>query len=305
MNKVLHSLKLDIPKVCDEIEVFIRETMNNLNRDGAVVGVSGGLDSAVTASLTVRSLGKERVHLFNLPERDSKPIHKKHAKKLANHLGIKLKTRSITPVVRASKSYRLLPIGLILSRRIRGALMKFGRSRMLSSDEENNILSNRLHPKPNSWIAKGNVYAVTKHRMRMVLLYQFAELNNFMVVGAANKTEWLTGTFCKWGVDHCADLMPLIHIYRIQLEQIAEYLEIPDYIRLKYADPDVLPGIMNKGELLGSFALADQVLIASENGSKLPELYEAYGKKNVEYVLTLKKLSAQMRESPYHLTSDE
>ena len=46
MNTVLHDLHLDIPKVCKEIEVLIRETMNNLNRDGAVVGVSGGTDSS-------------------------------------------------------------------------------------------------------------------------------------------------------------------------------------------------------------------------------------------------------------------
>ncbi len=301
MNKVLHDLQLDIPTACDEIEVLIKETMNNLNRDGAVVGVSGGLDSAVTASLTVRSLGKDSVHLFNLPEKDSKPIHKKHAKKLADHLGIKLKRRSITRIVRASRSYRLLPFGFIPNRKIRRALVKLGRSKVLSSDEQNNILSNRLQPKANSWIAKGNAYAVTKHRMRMVMLYQYADINNLMVVGAANRTEWLTGTFTKWGIDHCADVMPVLHIYRSQLEQIAEYLDIPDFIRLKFADPDLLPGIENKGELLGSFELADQVLEASENGNSLKDLYEVFGKKNVEKILNLKKLSKQMRESPYHL----
>ncbi|MHA1483072.1 MAG: NAD(+) synthetase, partial [Candidatus Heimdallarchaeaceae archaeon] len=59
----------------------------------------------------------------------------------------------------------------------------------------------------------------------MVKIYQYANQHNLMVVGAANKTEWLTGTFCKWGVDHCADIMPVIHIYRSHLEEIAKYLE--------------------------------------------------------------------------------
>ena len=84
MRTVLQELEINIPKICNEIEILIRNTMNELGRDGAVVGLSGGLDSAVTATLTVRSLGAKRVHLINLPEKDSKPIHKKHAKEVAN-----------------------------------------------------------------------------------------------------------------------------------------------------------------------------------------------------------------------------
>ena len=301
MSSILHELELDIPSVCTKIENLIRNTMEELGRDGAAVGISGGLDSAVTATLTVRSLGSENVQLFNLPEKDSKPIHKKHAKALAKHLGVKLKTKSITPLVKAAKGYRLLPIGFIPSRRLRSFIVKKSKSKILSEEEEESLLAERLQPKAKSWIAKGNAYAVTKHRMRMVVLYQYAEVNNLMVVGAANKTEWLTGTFSKWGVDHCADVMPLIHIYRSQLEQIAEYLEVPQFIREKYADPDVMPGIDNKGAMLGSFSLVDQILVATENGITLSELYNVFGKKNVEKVLTLKKLSKQMRESPYQI----
>jgi NAD+ synthase len=275
--------------------------MIELGRDGAIVGLSGGLDSAVTATLTVRSLGSDKVQLFNLPEKDSKPIHQKHAKELAKHLGVKLKTKSITPLVKAAKGYRLLPIGFIPSRRLRSFIVRKSKSKILSKEEEEELLANRLNPEAKSWIAKGNAYAVTKHRMRMVILYQYAEVNNLMVVGAANRTEWLTGTFSKWGVDHCADVMPLIHIYRSQLEKIAEYLEVPRFIREKYADPDVMPGIDNKGEMLGSFSLVDKILVATENGFTLSELYNIYGKKNVDQVLMLKKLSKQMRESPYHI----
>jgi len=122
----------------------------------------------------------------------------------------------------------------------------------------------------------------------MVVLYQYAELNNLMVVGEANRTEWLTGTFSKWGVNHCADIMPVLHIYWSQLEQIAEYLEIPDFIWEKNADSDIIPRINNKGQLLSSFSLVDQVLVASENGFKVSELYEIYGKNNVDQILSLK-----------------
>ncbi len=301
MYSILQDLKLDIPEVCNEIESLIKGKLLELNKEGAVVGLSGGLDSAVTAAITVRSLGVERVHLINLPEKDSKPIHRKHAKEIARFLGVKLKTKKITPLVKAAKGYRVLPIGLVPSRKLRSLIVRLAKSRILTDEEDEELLANRLQPKANSWIAKGNAYAVTKHRLRMILLYQYAELNNLMVVGAANKTEWLTGTFSKWGVDHCADVMPMIHIYRSQLEQIAEYLGIPDFIRNKFADPDVMPGIDNKGAMLGSFSLVDKILVGSENGFTTSELYEIFGKKNVEQVLTLKRLSKQMRESPYQI----
>jgi len=299
MQEVIEELQLDLPTVCMDIEDFIRKTLKKMNKDGAVVGLSGGLDSAVTATLTVRSLGKENVHLFNMPERDSKPIHKRHAKELSNFLGVKLRKKSITPIIRAVKGYKLLPIRFIPSRRLRGLLVKLGMSKLIPT-EESNLLENRLHSKAGSWIARGDAYVVTKNRTRMVVLYLYADVNNLMVVGAANRTEWLTGTFTKWGIDHCSDLMPLLHIYRSQLEQIAEYLEIPFCIRSKYADPDLIPGIDNKEELLGNFTLVDQILVASEHGFSSEELYNAYGKINVQQILTLKEYSKQMRESPYH-----
>ncbi|MHA1551301.1 MAG: NAD(+) synthase [Candidatus Heimdallarchaeaceae archaeon] len=135
----------------------------------------------------------------------------------------------------------------------------------------------------------------------MVKIYQYANQHNLMVVGAANKTEWLTGTFCKWGVDHCADIMPVIHIYRSHLEEIAKYLEIPKIIQNKPPDPDVLPGMPDKEELVGETAVVDQILFSLENNNDLSEFYDRYGKDAVNKIVTLFELSRHMRESPYIL----
>ncbi len=183
MDHILQGLELSQSVACDEIDESIRTTMENLHRDGAVVSVSGGLDSAVAATLAVRSLGTEKVHLLNMPERDSKPIHKEHARRLANHLGSPLIIRSITSNLRASGSYRLLPIGFIPTRWIRTKLVSFGKSRYLGGSEDR-LLANRLQPEPNCWFARGNAYAIAKHRMRMVMVYEYAEIHNLMVVGA-------------------------------------------------------------------------------------------------------------------------
>lgn len=235
-----------------------------------------------------------------MPERDSKPIHQEHAKQLAKHLGIQLTVKSITPILRAAGSYRLLPIGYLPGRKFRSKLVEYGKSRFLKNQGDQ-LLAERLQPKANSWVSKGAAYAITKHRIRMVVLYQYAELRNLMVVGAANRTEWLTGTFSKWGIDHCADVMPLIHLYRSQLEALAVYLQVPDSIRRKAADPDLIPGIDDKGILLGSFVIADRILYGLEMNVDQDQLSYEYGKENVERIVNLWELSKHMRESPYQI----
>ena len=203
MKEIVQGLQIDPAVVCLEIQDLIRTTMDRLARDGAVVPLSGGLDSAVAATLTVRSLGPERVHLLHMPERDSKRIHRDHARCMAEFLGVPLTTRSLSPLLCASGTYRLLPLRFIPGRRLRAWLVRYARSRFLK--DESNLLAGRLQPEANSWVAKGAAYAVTKHRFRMAVVYRYAQARNLMVVGAANRTEWLTGTFTKWGVDHCAD----------------------------------------------------------------------------------------------------
>jgi NAD+ synthase len=137
----------------------------------------------------------------------------------------------------------------------------------------------------------------------MVILYHHAIINNLMVVGAANKTELLTGTFSQWGCDQCADVMPVIHLYRTQLEALAEYLKIPDCIRSKPADPDIIPGVDDKGELLGSFYIADQILWGFEHGVSDESLRDRFGIVEVDRISNLYEASRFMREAPYSMES--
>ena len=97
--------------------------------------------------------------------------------------------------------------------------------------------------------------------------------------------------------------MPIIYLYRSQLTPIAEYLRIPDPVRTKPADPDIIPGVDDKGQLLGTFIVADQILWGLENGVDLGEMKESFGHEQVEWIVTLWELSRHMRESPYGVTS--
>jgi NAD+ synthase len=298
LMKLPEELEIKPKRVCNEIEELIVEIKNKLDREGAVIGLSGGLDSAVAAAITIRALGKENVQLVNMPERDSKRLHRKHAKKLAKHFGIKLKTIRLTPTLKKIGVYKLLPFRFIPTKKLRALAVRLGESRMDSADKEDMLLK-RFTSRDNKWFVRGQTYSFTKHRVRMVTLYQFAEIRNLLVVGASNKTEWFTGSYSKWGVDHCADIMPLKHLYRSQLHQLAHFLQLPKFIIEKPADPDVIPGIASKESLLNGFIHTDQILHSLENGYERRDLEDKFGAKAVERVLLLKKYSQHMRESPY------
>jgi len=293
-------LDLDLAAACRQIETLLQEWLAKLHREGAVIGLSGGLDSAVAAALAVRALGKDQVTALNMPEQDSSPLHKQHARMLAGYLGITLKIKPVTPMLKASGSYRLLPLRFLPVRQWKIHLVNYAKSRFLKN-EQDSLLAERLQYQAESWVARGNAYAITKHRMRMVTIYQYADLHNLMVVGAANRTELMTGTYAKWGVDHCADVMPIVHLYRSQVEALAAYLGLPAYIRTKPADPDVIPGVNNKGELLGDFTSADLILQEIERGAAPQQLYSRYSQQQVDQIFSLFHLSEHMRHAPISL----
>jgi NAD+ synthase len=300
MNWSQSALLLDPQKTIAEISSFIQDHFTKLNRKIAVVGLSGGLDSSLMASLAVRSLGKGQVKLYYLPERDSKSLHRRHALLLAEQLDAKLKVIKITPALRALRIYRLLPLSFFPGRKLKSRAVAYGKKHLLSRTD-GEFLAARLSAAGGPWIARANAYVSAKHRMRAVILYKEAERSRGLVIGAANKTEWMTGTFTQWGCDHCADLMPLLHLYRSQIITLAEHLGLPKDIIHKKADPDILPGLDDKGKLLGSFKEADLILWGLENQIPLPDLKERFGKDQVNYIQTLVDNSSYYRETPYSL----
>jgi NAD+ synthase len=219
---------------------------------------------------------------------------------LAAQLDAEFKIIKITPALRALRVYRLLPLSFFPGQKLKALAVAYGKKHFLSRTD-GEFLSARLTATGGPWVARSNAYVSAKHRMRAVTLYKEAERNRGLVIGAANKTEWMTGTFTQWGCDHCADLMPLLHLYRSQLIPLAEHLGLPEDIIHKKADPDILPGLDDKGELLGSFKEADLILWGLENQIPLSDLEGRFGKEKVKYIQTLVDNSAYYRETPYSL----
>src|SRR4030042_198541 len=241
-------LKLDSKSEVERICEFIRQELRDMKRDGAVVGLSGGIDSALSAALCVKSLGKEKVFGLILPEKESNPISAEYAARHARQLGIETETIYITPTLEAFGTYKkrddviseafpdydgrsrskiTLPADLLSRDSFNFFTLKI-------EDGKGNIRSARLNKK----MLNGIVAATdTKQRTRMMHLYYYAELKNYIVCGTTNKTELLEGFFVKYG-DGGVDIEPISHLYKAQVYQLSEYLGVIREIIERAPSPD-------------------------------------------------------------------
>ncbi len=241
-------LAIDPARMAQRIETTIRESVfYRLKRKGAVLGLSGGIDSSVAAALCVRALGKERVFGLFLPEADSCDDSLRLGQKLADSLGIETALEDITPILRAAGCYqrRDEAIRMVIPEFTEGSKCKIVLPDLLN-DSVYPIYSVVVRSKTGeetiqrlTAAAYLGIVAATnfKQRTRMMMGYYHADRLNYAVVGTPNLLEDDQGFFVKNG-DGAADLKPLAHLYKTQVYQLGEYLEIPREIRERQPTTD-------------------------------------------------------------------
>jgi NAD+ synthase len=234
-------LKLDAAGAVDRITAAIREQVSkDLRRKGAVLGLSGGIDSSVVAALSARALGQDRVLALLMPERESSADSLSLGRFVADHLGIATIVEDITAILEGAGCYRRR------DEMIRKVIPEYGPGYEckivlpgLLDGESYRIFSvvvqapdgrqskARLTPE-----AYHGVVAATsfKQRVRKMMEYYHADRLNYAVLGTPNRQEYDQGFFVKNG-DGAADLKPIAHLYKTQVYQLAEYLGIPEDIR--------------------------------------------------------------------------
>jgi len=289
--------QIDAQKWCEEIETFIKEKASESYRDGIVVTISGGLDSSVTAALCVRAIGKDKVTGLMLPERWGNPDAEYYGKMLANQLGIKVVKINISPILRGLGTSNLLLAAISGRSFWKEKVKKFMRRRGHSiKGDYINTLKGRLEPEWRRMLAK----ITSKHRARVLVAYKYAEENNLLVVGSAHRTENMVGLFCKYGVDDCADLMPLKNIYRSHILQLANFLNIPREILNRSPNPDILPGVTDK--YLSYFGMdcqkLDLILYGFQKGLSSVEIANQLGmnKDSINEIKEIIRLSQFFRD---------
>jgi len=223
-----------IVKITNVLKTTIFQTFR---RKGAVVAISGGIDSSVCAAICARVLGSHRVLGLILPEADSSPDSEKLARILVEHLGIECHTYNIAPVLEAIGCYqwRDQAIQSIFPEYKSGWKSKITISEnLLNSDRLNffNLVLQSPEGKTSKMRLPLSAYlqivAATnfKQRIRKTIEFFHADRLNYVVIGTPNRLEYDQGFFVKNG-DGSADIKPIAHLYKTQVYQLARYLELP------------------------------------------------------------------------------
>ncbi|MEM2431021.1 MAG: NAD+ synthase [Candidatus Bathyarchaeia archaeon] len=213
--------KLNFEKTVNEIIGFIRRVVESAGASGIVLGLSGGIDSSLTAVLCVQALGNDRVLGVIMPTSFTPKEDIEDALNLAKMLKIRTFIINIDDICRAFTE----SLGID------------------SSDQKFKI-------------PVANIRA----RIRMVILYFYANLYNCLVAGTGDKSEYLIGYFTKYG-DGAADFFPIRHLYKTQVRELASYLGLPERIVNKPSSPQLYPGHKLLDEIPVDYSTIDPILV--------------------------------------------
>lgn len=280
-------LRIDAAAEVERISSHIRDTVfSQFKRKGAVVAVSGGIDSSVVAALCVRALGPDRVIALFLPESDSSGESLRLGKKLAETLGIRSFTEDITPVLAGAGCYRRRDeaIRTVMPEYSDGYKMKIALPDLLSADRY--AIFNIVVQSPAGEVRKARlsldaylgIVAATnfKQRTRAMMAYYYADRFHYAVAGTPNRLEYDQGFFVKGG-DGLADFKPIAHLYKTQVYELAAYLGVPEEIRTRPSTTDTYSLEQSQEEFYFSIPLAkmDLCLYGKDNGIPASELSPA------------------------------
>ena len=236
---------------------FVRNTVKASGASGTVVGLSGGIDSAVTGALCVEALGRSRVLAVLMKAAHTPTEDVADAEALVREWGV--------------ESAEVETEGVV------GEFLK-----------ETGVVGDRL--------PRANLLA----RVRMVILYYFANSRNLLVAGTGDRSEIELGYFTKFG-DGGADFLPIAHLYKTQVRALGEHLGLPERVVKKPASPQLWAGQKATDELPADYDVIDPLLYLLFEKKVTPERAadeSGLGKKMVERILRMHDATDHKRRLP-------
>ncbi len=284
---ILQDVESTINEICNNLKYDIH---HRLKRKGGIIGISGGIDSSVTLALSVKALGNEKVTGLMLPEKDSSPESLILAKSLAEKFQIEYKVEDISAALEGLNCYK---------RRDEAVKRVFPEYNPVNYTFKIGITPNPLNPglpavfnatvvdsvgnEKSKILPIGEYLQIVaasnfKQRTRMSMLYYHAEKMHCAVIGTPNKHEVEQGFFVKHG-DGGADVMPIAHLYKTQVYQIAEYLGVPKEIIDRTPTTDTYSAEQTQEEFFFQlpFHQMDLLWFAFENKYKVEEVAQVMG----------------------------
>ena len=248
----MDSLNIDCRKVADELIDFLQKQVHVvMKRGGAIVGTSGGIDSAVVAALCSKAFGPEKMLGVLMPDKDSSPDSAALGKELAKTFGYEYIIEDITNGLQGHSCYtrRDEAIARVFPEYKPGWKAKIVLPTDILEKSRFNVFRLTITPPGKEPVTKRlplkeylQIVAASnmKQRIRMLTLYYHAERLNYAVIGTGNKNEHMQGFFVKYG-DGGADIKPIAHLFKTQVFQLAEYLGVPEGIRSRTPTTDTYP----------------------------------------------------------------
>jgi len=308
------ALQIDAAGEYKTISSFLmHEVRKTFRRRGAVVGISGGIDSSVVLALCARTFGPERVRAVMMPERDSDPASEVLARRVARHYGVEPVLEDLThtleglgcycrrdeairrvfPEYDAGQGYRAkitLPPNLLDE----GTLNVFS---MTVLRPDGSAMEKPLPPEEFRQIeAASNL----KQRARMAMLYYHAELRNFAVVGTTNKNEHGMGFFVKYG-DGGVDVQPIAHLFKSQIYQLADFLDVPAEVKRRTPTTDTYSAPASQEEFFYRlpFDILDRLWFAMENSIPIADVSRAMNLSEIQIRRAYQDFECKRRSTEY------
>jgi len=304
-------LVIDAARVTKQIEEALREQiLGRFRKKGAVLGLSGGIDSSVVAGLAARALGKEKVLALYMPERDSSGDSLRLGRDVAAAFGIGGIVEDIGATLESAGCYARQneAIRTVFPEYGEGYRCKLTLRSILDSDRLNVTYLTIESPAGETKSARLplgaylSLVAATnyKQRIRKITEYFHADRLNYAVAGTPNRLEYDQGFFVKGG-DGLADVKPIAHLYKTQVYALAEYLGVPEEVCRRPPTTDTFSMPQGQDEFYFSlpYAKMDICLYGHDHGMSAGEIAPHVGLESAQVERVYKDIESKRRATRY------